>query len=177
MSANFGELPFGLTDCKIYPLAADGTPGTAVSLPAGRTVEVQPQENTTTLEGYNTTIATRTVVTGATVTVEHGGVDLDVLAAITGKTVVTSGVDPDQVKTLSVGDPNRPYCRVIGKSIADDGGDTWIDVKKVKFHLPTGTFAQGQFLISQLTGDAVADANGVIYDVLQHQTAADITAA
>ena len=169
--------PFGLTDLKIYPLTGD-TPGSAVAVPAGRVMTVDPTEETAELTGYNGVVASDVTGTSADVTLEFGGVDLDVFAAIGGGTVSSSGTTPNVVRTYKAGKAGvaRPYVRVIGKAL-DGAGDVWIDVKKVKFNIPGGNFNEGEFYVASIDGRAVRNGAGDLIDFLTHETAAAIAAA
>lgn len=173
----YGELPFGLNNAYIYPLSGSDVPGTGVPLPAGRTIEVSPKEDTNQLTGYNGVVASNVSKTSADVTVEHGGINLAVLAAITGGTIVTSGVTPNAKKTLDVGQAglNRPYVMVVGQSLADDGGDILTKVWKVKFQIPSGSFTESEYYVSSLKGEAVRNVNGKLLTFIQDETAASLS--
>lgn len=169
----FGALPFGLTDVKVYPLDGTDAPiaASVVSMPAGRTVDVTPREDTKELTGYNGVVASNVTNTSADIGVEYGGIALDLLALITGGTIATTGVSPTQTKTLEVGKAGiaRPYVCLIGKALGDSGGDTWIRVHKAKFELPKGNFREGEYYVSSLSGKAVRNAGGNLLAFIQHE--------
>jgi len=173
----FGTLPFGLNNAYIYPLNGSDTPGTGIPLPAGRTIDVSPKESVNTLTGYNGTVASNVSATTADVTLEHGGIDLAVLAAISGGTIVTSGTTPNSKKTLDVGQAgiNRPYVLIEGQALADDGGDAITKVWKVKFELPSGSFKESAYYIASLKGSAVRNVNGKLLTFIQNETAAALS--
>lgn len=171
--------PFGLTDLKIYPLSGPSdTPGTAVAVPAGRVMTVDPTEDTAELTGYNGVVASDVTGTSADVTLEFGGVDLDVFAALGGGTVTSTGTTPNVVKTYKAGKSGvaRPYVRIVGKAL-DGAGDVHIDVKKVKFSIPGGNFNEGEFYVASIDGRAVRDANGELINFITHETAAAISSS
>lgn len=172
----FGKLPFGLNNGYIYPLDGSDVPGTGVPLPAGRTVEILPKEDTNQLTGYNGVVASNVSKTGADVTVEHGGIDMAVLAAITGSTIVASGTTPNAKRVLDVGQSgiSRPYVMVAGQSLADDGGDDIAKVWKVKFEIPSGSFKESEYYVSSLKGAAVRNTNGKLLTFIQNETAATL---
>jgi len=169
----FGKLPFGLNNAYVYPLDGSDVPGTGIPLPAGRTVEIAPKEDTNTLTGYNGTVATNVSKTSADVTVEYGGIDLAVLAAITGGTIVASGTTPNAKRVLDVGQSGvtRPYVMVAGQALADDGGDSVIKVWKVKFDIPTGSFKESEYHVDSIKGTAVRNTNGKLLTFIQNETA------
>jgi hypothetical protein len=170
--------PFGLTDLKIFPLSGNDVAGSAVAIPAGRVMTVDPTEETAELTGYNGVVASDVTGTSADVTMEFGGVDLDVFAALGGGTVSSSGTTPNVVKTYKAGKAGvaRPYVRVIGKAL-DGAGDVWIDVKKVKFNIPGGNFNEGEYYVASIDGRAVRDYNGELINFITHETAAAIAAS
>lgn len=167
--------PFGLTDMRVAVLDASDVPGTFIAVPAGRTLEVTPTEDEATLTGYNGQVARNVTNTAADLTMEYGGVSLEVLAAITGATIVTTGSTPNVVKRLKVGSAgvNRPYLMVIGKAL-DGTGDVWIVLYKAQFNLPAGSFQEGEFYITNMDGGAIRNTNGYLYEFITHETAAAI---
>lgn len=173
----FGTLPFGLNNAWAYPLNGSDVPGTGVQFPAGRTIEVSPKEDTNQLTGYNGVVASNVSKTSADVTVEHGGLSLEILAAITGGTIVNTGTTPNGTKSLEVGQQgvNRPYVMIVGQSLADDGGDALTKVWKVKFQIPSGSFTESEYYISSLKGEAVRNVNGKLLRFIQNETAASLT--
>lgn len=173
MATNFGEIPYGLTDLQLFALDGNDAPiGTGVAVPIGRKLEFTPKEDTQDLTGYNGVVATNTHNTSADVTLEHGGVSLDVAVKIGGGTITTSGTSPNQTKTLPVGKAGvaRPYVMVIGKSLGDDGGDCWVKLYKVKFEILKGNVNEGEYYITSATGKAVRNKDGNLFDIIQHET-------
>ncbi len=173
----YGTLPFGLNNAWIYPLNGSDVAGTGVQLPVGRTIEVAPKEDTNQLTGYNGVAASNVSKTSADVTVEHGGLSLEILAALTGGTIVTTGVTPNATKSLEVGQAgvNRPYVMIVGQALADDGGDALTKVWKTKFQIPTGSFKESEYYVTSLKGEAVRNVNGKLLRFIQNETAATLT--
>ncbi len=172
---SFGKIPFGLELINVYPLTGD-TPGTAVPVPIGRTLGIEPDEETKELTGYNAVAASTTTQLSGEVTLEYGGVDLALLAAVTGATINASGTTPNQIRTLDIGSSgvNRPYVMIIGKSLGDDGGDLWLKVWKCKFGVPPLTLEESEYAVSTLTGTAVRNGSGKFFSIIQHETATAI---
>ncbi len=173
---SYGKVPFGLDLINVYPLAGE-TPGSAVPVPIGRTFGIEPDEETKELTGYNAVAASTTTQLSGEVTLEYGGTDLALLAAITGATATTSGTTPNRITTLEIGASGvtRPYCLVIGKSLGDDGGDLWLKVWKCKFAVPGITLQESEYQVSTLSGTAVRNAAGKFFAVLQHETPTTIS--
>jgi hypothetical protein len=167
--------PYGLTDIRIYNLTGADVLGTAVQVPAGRVMTVDPTEETVELTGYNGVVASDVSGTSADLTLEFGGVDLDVFAKVGGGTVTSVGTTPNIVKTYKAGKAGvaRPYVAVIGKAL-DGAGDVWIVVWKCKFNIPGGNFNEGEFYVASIDGRAVRNANGDLIDFITHETAAAI---
>lgn len=173
---SFGKIPFGLDLVNVYPLSGT-TPGSAVPVPIGRTFSIEPDEETKELTGYNAVAASTTTQLSGEVTLEYGGTDMALLAAVTGATISASGTTPNQIRTLDIGSASvtRPYCMIIGRSLGDDGGDMWLKVWKCKFAIPGITLEESEYTIGTLTGTAVRDANGKFFSVLQHETITTIS--
>jgi hypothetical protein len=169
MATKYGEVPYGLTELKIFPLL-NGLPDAAngKAVPIGRTLEFTPKEDSTDLTGYNAVVYTNTHNTSADVT-------LDILALITGGTIVITGTSPNAQKKLEVAKAGvqRPYVAVMGRSLGDDGGDAWVLLGKVKFDIPKGNFKEGEYYITSCTGKAVRtdDQTGNLYEIIQNETA------
>lgn len=173
---SFGKIPFGIDSMNVYPLTGD-TPGSAIPVPIGRTLSIEPDEETKELTGYNAVAASNTTQLSGEVTLEYGGTDLALLAGITGATISTSGTTPNQIKTLDIGSSGvtRPYVMVIGRSLGDDGGDMWLKIWKVKFAVPGVSLEESEYQVSTLTGTAVRNGAGKFFSILQHETVTTIS--
>lgn len=98
---------FGTEDAKITPLTADpsggtATYGTAVDVPAIKSVEMSGAVNTVELRGDNTLLDSNTTLTGISATVNAGKLSLDVLKNAIGGTVTDSGTTPNQKSTYDL---------------------------------------------------------------------------
>lgn len=173
----FGSVPFGMDSMNVYPLTGD-TLGSAIPVPIGRQLSIDTNEDTKELTGYNAVQASTTTSLSGDVTLEYGGTDLAVLAAITGATVSSTGTTPSVVKTLDIGSSgvSRPYVAVIGRSLGDDGGDMWLKLWKVKFAIPGYTMQESEYGVMSLSGTAVRNGDGKFFSILQHETATTLTA-
>lgn len=183
--ATQASLPYGLTDLVIEPLDASFAPIASAGrkMLNGQTMDVAPTEDQTDEEGYGVVVGTVYLATKADVTLHSAGTDLDVLAAITGGTVVSTGTTPSIVQTLDIGvaAQARPYCRVTGKALGNTGGDAWLRVNAVRFSLPGGGFDHKAFNETDITGTAIAPtagaASGKLMTRIHHETATALTPA
>lgn len=183
--ATQASLPYGLTDIVIEPLDASFAPIAAAGkkLLFGQTVEVSVNEDQTDEEGYGVVVGTVYSATSADVTLTSAGTDLDALAAITGGIIVASGTTPNIVQTLDIGvvGQARPYCRITGKALGNNGGDAWLRVNAVRFSLPDGGFDHKAFNETSLSGRAIAPtagaASGKLISRIHHETATALTPA
>lgn len=175
---SFGDIPFGMTAMSVFPLDGSDALGTGVVVPVGRKFEISPKEDTNQLTGFNAVMYSNVSKTSYDVTMEFGGIQLAVLAAITGATIVSSGTTPNAKKVLSVGEAGvaRPYVAVVVKSLGDDGGDVHWRGWKIKYQLPAGNFNEGEYYVSSLKGEGVRNTSGKLYQLEQHETAAAISA-
>ncbi len=183
--ATHASLPYGLTDLVIEPLDANFDPlaGQGVKMLNGQTMDVTINEDQTDEEGYGVVVGTVYSAVSADVNLHSAGTDLDALAKITGGTVVSTGSAPNVVQTLDLGvvGQARPYCRVTGKALGNNGGDAWLRVNAVRFGLPGGGFDHKAFNETDITGRAIAPpsgtANGKLITRVHHQTATALTPA
>lgn len=183
--ATQGGLPYGLTDLVIEPLDASDTPsvGDGLKLTNGQTLTVTVNEDETTVEGYGVKVGTVYSATEADVELQYAGIDLDAEAAISGGTISVTGTTPNIVQTLNLGVEGqaRPYCRITGRALGNNGGDAWLRVNKVRFSLPKGGFDHKAFLQATLAGKAVVPtagaADGILITRIHHETATALTPA
>lgn len=169
--------PFGIDNIMIYPLSASDVAGTGVPLPASRVLEFTPNEDEVTLSGGGGVVARQTTNVGGDVSLEHGGISLPALAALTGGTVVQTGSTPNITWTLDMGSASvsRPYVMIVGRAL-EGTGDWWMRIWKVNFNLPAGAFNDGEFTISSLEGGAIRNLAGKLYSYIAHETATAISA-
>lgn len=174
--------PFGLRDVKITPLGADGaTPGTAIDLPASQTFSFSDTEDFETLRGDDTDQASHGSGPRLEWGLESGGIRLEAYAAIAGGTVTASGVSPAAKKTYKkkITDA-RPYFKVEGQAINDNGGDLHGLVYRAKATgAIEGEFADGSFLVSSAEGVGYGSLEtgleGDLYDFIHNETAVAIS--
>lgn len=183
--ATQASLPYGLTDIVVEPLDSSFAPVVAAGVRGlnGQTMDVAPTEDQTDEEGYGQVVGTVYSATKADVTLHLAGTDLDLLAAITGVAVVSTGSAPNVVQTLDIGvaGTNRPYCRVTGRALGNTGGDAWLRVNAVRFSLPGGGFDHKAFNETDIKGTAIAPTagapSGKLMSRIHHQTATVLTPA
>ena len=182
MAIGTPALPFGMRDIKLTPLGADGsTPGTGVDLPVSRHINWSETEDTTDLRGDDRTIANHG--SGALVEweLESGGIPLEALVVINGGTLTTTGVTPSVVKTYTkkVTDV-RPYFKIEGQAISDNGGDVHPKIYKAKVtDKVEGSFSDNEFFITTASGKGFPSTESShtdkLYDFVQNETVTAIT--
>lgn len=175
-------LPFGLRDVKLTPLGAGGdTPGTAVDLPVSRTLSFSEDEDFEDLRGDDTLVASHG--SGPTVSwdLESGGISLEAYAVMAGGTVTSSGVSPNAKKTYSKAiTDQRPYFKIEGQSINDNGGDFHAVIYRAKAtESLEGELSDGSFWLSSASGKGYGSLEAVpigkVYDFVHNETAVAIT--
>jgi hypothetical protein len=170
--------PFSLAelDVTVYGGADGTTLGTPVKMDAQQTLTVEPQADEVTLTSDGQVIETVQNNKRAAVTLGAGGMHLEVVAAITGGTLTTTGTTPNQKKKLSIlGTTKPPYVRIRGREILPDGlSDQVTIVHYAKFiGGPTGGGTDGQFRTTGFTGTGLPHpTSGVLLDIEQNETAA-----
>lgn len=179
MALPAGTLPYGLRDVKITPVdVTTGAYGTMIDLPVAQTLTWTDSEDFTELRGDDRVVATRG--SGPTVgfNLEHGGISLAAYAAMSGGSVVETGVSPNIVRTYSKTTSNsRPYFRIDGQAINDNGGDTKGILYMCKLTGDIGGgFADTEFLVTSAEGTGIGDTfrGNKLYDIVASETAANI---
>lgn len=175
----FGEYAgpeFGLNDVKIATNTA-GVYGSAVDVPSVQMYEVNPQTVNAQLEGDDKITDTHAIAISAQVRIRFGSVSLEALEVLLGKTAVESGSGTTEVKTIRIDNLKFPYFGICGKANStQDGGDTHLYVPKCKIMEGfTLGMQYGQYVIPEITCTAVADENGIIMDIVKHETAVSVT--
>lgn len=178
-------IPFGLRDVKLTPLGADGaTPGSPVDLPVSRTLSFSETEEFEELRGDDAVQASHG--SGPTVEweLESGGISLEAYAVMAGGTVTTTGVSPNEKKRYKKNITDvRPYFRIEGQAINDNGGDFHGIIYRAKADGSLeGSMEDGSFWISSASGkgygalDSGPDhAVGDVYDFIHNETAEAIS--
>ena len=176
-------LPFGLRDVKITPYT-DATClalGAPIDLPNSRKYSFVETESFENLEGDDSIVSTHGGGPSVTWELEGGGVSYEVIRAIYGATITDSGTTPNQKRVLRKRKGGvRPWFRVEGQMISDNGGDLHGIVYRCR---ATGDFA-GEFALNQffLTGASgiglpslvVAD-DEALWDFVQNETVTAIS--
>lgn len=171
------QLPYGLRDVKLRPMASDSSLGTAVDLPASQTFSFSEAEEFETLRGDDRDVAIRGKGPKVEWELEAGGISLEAWEVLTGGTLTNTGVTPNQQKKLlkKVTDA-RQYFQVEGQSINDNDGDTHVKVFKCKVtDSLEGEWADGTFFITSCSGEGIGDADDNLYEITWNETATGIT--
>jgi len=174
-------LPFGLREVKLTPLGVNGdAEGTAVKLPASRTLSFGETEEFEELQGDDTTVASHGAGPTVDWSLEGGGISLEAYRVMAGGTITSTGVTPNVVKTLAkaISDA-RPYFKIEGRSISDNGGDFHCIIYRCKADGSLeGEQSNGSFLLTSASGKGfgslVTGDEGKLYDFIHNETATAI---
>jgi hypothetical protein len=172
-------LPFGIRDIKLKPLDATGeTPGTAVDLPAARTLSFTDAEDFEELEGDDVKIATHGAGPYTEWELEGGGISLLAYAVIAGGANVLSGVTPNAKRTYTkLRSDSRPYFQPEGQAISDSGGDVHCVMYRCKADDNIeGEFANGGFFLTQCSGKGYGSAvSNKLYEFVHNESVVAIS--
>lgn len=175
-------LPFGLRDVKLTPLGADGaTPGTAVDLPASRTLSFSEAEDFEELRGDDTVQASHGGGPTVEWELESGGISLEAYAIMAGGTVTASGVSPAAKKTYTkLTTDARPYFKIEGQSINDNGGDFHCIIFRAKADdALEGELADQSFWLTSASGRGYGSLEAgdldTVYEFVHNETAVAIS--
>ena len=170
--------PFGLRDVKITPITNPATEalGTAMDLPASRTMSFTETEDYEELRGDDKVITARGMGASVDWELEAGGISLDCYAAIAGGTLTTTGTTPNQVKKVAKKATDaRPFFRAEGQALSDSGGDVHVVLYRCRATGDIeGEFSDGSFYLTTCSGQAfpsqaVATVDA-LYDIIYNET-------
>ncbi len=170
--SGYGEKPFGLYDIKLTNIG--GT--TQVDLPYARTLQLKERLVSGELRGDGKTVSVVAEVDALEFSLEAGGISLEALALMTGRTATEEGTTPSRTNTLTGSGAERyPYFKIYGKSLGDSTDDVHVKLYKCKLtSAPEGQLADGEFFVTQASGLCIDDGSNGIYDVVQNETATDL---
>lgn len=179
MALPAGTLPYGLRDVKLTPVdVTTGTYGTMVDLPVSQTLTWTDSEEFTELRGDDRVVATRGSGPTLGFNLEAGGISLAAYAVMSGGSVIETGVSPNLVRTYTkTTSQSRPYFRIDGQAINDNGGDTKAVLYMCKLTGDIGGgFADTEFLVTSAEGTGIGDTfrSNKLYDIIASETAASI---
>jgi len=173
--AGYGDMPFGINDIKLTN--SGGT--TQVDLPNERTLTFKENVVSDMMRGAGKTVAVVTEVDHVEASLEAGGISLEALALMTGRTATETGTTPTLVNTLTGEGAERfPYFKIYGKSLGDESDDIHVKLYKCKLTAGLeGQLADGGFLVSTISSIiCIDDGSNGIYDIVQNETADDLPA-
>lgn len=164
---------YGLADLKFAPLTAE-EPGTLVDVPGIRSLEVTITTDSDELRGDGKVISVTDKGQGAEWSAEEGGLSMQALEIITGKTATDTGTTPTATSRIDIhADDRRPYFFLTGQALDDAIGDVQVILWKAK---ATGNltfnFADENYLTPGFEGRAVGlTADDLLASIIQHETA------
>jgi hypothetical protein len=168
--SGFGEYPYGLQEVKIVPVT-----GSLVTLPAARQLQWRERIQNAELRGNDKTVAAVAMPDAVEWTLEEGGISLEALAAMTGRTATAAGTTPSRTVTMAADAGTAfPYFKMYGKALGDGADDVHVKFFKCKVTGIEGSFGDGEFLITSCSGIAIDDGTNGIYTVVQNETAATL---
>ncbi len=164
----YGDKPFGLRDVKLTNIG--GT--SQVDLPASMKLSFSERISSSELRGDDVTKAVVAFADAVEWELEAGGISLEAYALMTGRTVTTAGVSPNETKTMpgSAGDA-FPYFKIYGKSLGEGNDDIHCKLFKCKVTELEGEFGDGEFFVTKCSGIAVDDGTNGIFEFVQNETA------
>lgn len=147
-------LPFGLRDCKVYPIDSNNNVGAGVDLPAMQIFSFKEAETFEILHGDDVNLGSHGAGPMVNWELESGGISLAAYKVIMGGNITLTGVTPNQIQTYTkLATDQRPYFQVEGQAISDSGGDLHCVVYRCKADGGfDGQFAYGKFWLSKATG-------------------------
>jgi hypothetical protein len=172
---SYGAPQFGLYDVKIATWNATNDYGTEVDVPSVQLMGTVLSVVSAQLEGDDEITDSAASTIGGEVRIRFGSVSLGALEVLLGIASTPSGSAQDHLKIS--GGVALPYFGICGKVKATQGsGDLHVFLPKVKI-MDNVTLAEaqyGQYMIPEVSAQAVDDATYGIINLIEHSTAADI---
>lgn len=165
--ASKGDRPFGLRAVRIKNGA------TNIPLPVARKVSFKPNMVSAKLEGDDIIADTVTKPDSYELSLESGGIPYAALSLMLGATLTnpTSTSQKIQFKSTDV----YPYFELYGQAIGTGSDGALIHFTKCKIKDYNGAMNQKEFYINTMTVDALADDNGVFYEILGDEASGNTT--
>jgi hypothetical protein len=173
------DLPYGLRDIKVAPVANDGTVGTKVDLPNAQTLEFNETTSTQELRGDDTVVANRTTVDNVEWTLGAGGLSFEACAVMFGGVVTTTGVTPNVVKKWRrLSTDAYPNFYIEGQAMSESGGDHHTVIHKAKANNFSGSHTDQEFWVTNAEGTGIGtNLTGnlnAVWDLIHNETATAI---
>lgn len=172
----FGAPQFGLEDVKIATWNATDDYATAVDIPSVQLMGTVLQVVSANLEGDDKITDSHAQTIGGQVRIRFGSVSMAALEVLLGLTSTASGALQDHLM-MSGGD-DMPYFGICGKIDGTaGGGDLHVFLPMVKI-MEDVTLAQaeyGNYIIPELTAQAIDDTTYGIINLVEHSTDTDIS--
>ena len=166
--------PFGLRQITLVPLPS----GSAVVLPAALTLSFSESLISGELRGDDAVQAIAAITDKIEWSLEAGGMSLEAIKVMTGRTIAASGTTPNQKNTMAIaaGD-TMPYFKIYGKIVNDDGSDIHCLLHKCKLTTGLeGEFKEGEFYVQKCEGVAIT--NGTkIAELVHNESATTVPAS
>lgn len=171
--ATQGEIPYSLSDLKVYPYSA-GSPGSAKDVPGARRVEISAQIEEAEHRGDNSILAVAASISSFDLTIEVGQMNLEAIAALAGGTVTSTGTTPNQSRTLTrkSTDVIADYqIKAATPSKTADGGSAVLVLPRCQWvGGPSYAMADNEFPVIEISARAIPDASAVLYKFEQHES-------
>lgn len=166
--------PFGLRDLKLTNIG--GT--VQVDLANAMTLTFKERLTAGEMRGDDATQAIVAFTDALEWEMEAGGLTMEAIAMITGRTVALTGTTPNQTNTISAnaGDV-YPYFKIYGQSMGDGNDDIHVKINKAKLTgALEGEWKDAEFFVTKCSGIAIDPGGTPMYEIVQHETAATLPA-
>lgn len=172
MTLNTHPKPYGLSDIKLTSI--DGLE--QVDLPASTKLSFKERVKSAEGVGDDKLDTVVSVREGVEWELEATGLPLEALALMYGVDTVTTGMTPNQVKTLShAGAVRLPYFKIYGKSLGEGDDDVHCVIYKAKITEGVDSPMQyGEIQKSTIKGLGIDDGTNGIYDWVYNETAGNL---
>lgn len=180
----FGDPPYGVEDTKLALNNGNGTFGTNYDVPSVQLLRGTLTVEQAELSGDDKITATAGKVIKGEGALRFGGLSLEILSAMTGGGINSSGAGSDAYRFVDFSNRNLPEWGVIGRADAAQGsGDSHLFMPRCKIagnfeiKLEQNAFAIPEMPITMLADDNFLDADGnsIVIRLIQHASKKNAT--
>lgn len=165
--SGYGDKPYGMNDIRIVRA------GIVLNLPVAQTLEFEERVVSGELLGDDGLAAVSAHPNGVKWKIGQGGITLETLALMTGRTETETGATPNRTMALESGEiglaARYPYFDIYGKALGDGDDDIYIHIISAKITGSiTGSLKNQEFWVTEIDGI------GLSWEIVQRETAGDL---
>lgn len=169
---SWSNYPYGCREVRVKNGSA-----ASVANRAAQTLKFKEVLSSAQLMGNDRVVAAKSFLTHMELEFEAGGMDLDFYAALTGRTLATTGTGTAEVSTMTVaGGSSYPYVTLYGRMLGETTDDLHVKFFKAQIVEIDGEFKEGAFAVNKCKLIAIPDSafSEKVAEIIANETASAI---